>query len=341
MTRPCGASSRFLVPDADEGAATGGQDGHEHEVIPDDRLRLVFVCCHPALPREAQVALTLRLVCGLSSAEIARAFLIKEATMQARITRAKHKIAETRIPYRVPRAEGLPERVDAVLEVVHLVYSAGHTATSGAELTRTDLSRRGLDLARLMHLLQPDDSEVTGLLGLLLLTEARRTARTDELGRLVLMRDQDRAGWDQAAITEGLERVRESLAEPPARRFALMAACAAVHAEAATWEDTDWRQLLGLYDLLLTRWPSPVVALNRAVALSYAESPEAALVAIGPLSDEPTLATYPYLAATRADLLQRVGDHVEAAAAYEEALLLTENDVEADFLATRLRTLRG
>jgi RNA polymerase sigma-70 factor (ECF subfamily) len=333
----------LLVPDATDAtdadeAATDAAPS-EPETFPDDRLRLVFVCCHPALAREAQVALTLRLVCGLSSAEIAKAFLVKEATMQARITRAKRKITQTSIPYRVPRADELPERVEAVLEVVHLVYSTGHTAKFGAELTRIDLAGRGLDLARMLHLLLPDEGEVNGLLALLLFTDARRRARTDDEGQLVLMRDQDRSRWDMSMILAGRACVEHALAHPPVGRFALMAAIAAVHAEAPTWVGTDWEQMLGLYDLLLASWPSPVVALNRAVALSYAETPEAALAALQPLGDEPELATYPYLAATRADLLHRTGDHAAATAAYEEALLLTENDVEADFLAARLREL--
>ncbi|TDO52241.1 RNA polymerase sigma-70 factor (ECF subfamily) [Kribbella sp. VKM Ac-2527] len=324
----------LLMPDpVDEDEAAAG-------VFPDDRLRLVFTCCHPALAQEAQVALTLRLVCGLSSPEIAKAFLVKEATMQARITRAKHKISRSRIPYRIPRLADLPERIDGVLDVVHLVYAAGHTAKFGDELIRTDLTRRGLDLARTVHLLLPDSGEATALLGLLVLTQARHAARVDEAGRLVLMRDQDRARWDSTSIDEGLALVRDALAQPPAGRFALMAAIAAVHSEAGQWEDTDWDEILGLYDLLLARWPSPVVALNRAVALSYVDGPEAALDAIDTLAAEPALATYPYLAATRADLLRRTGHNQAAAAAYEEALAFTDNAVEAEFLSTKLDELR-
>ncbi|TDW19527.1 RNA polymerase sigma factor [Kribbella kalugense] len=311
----------LLIPD--EQASDG--------VFPDDRLRLVFTCCHPALAQEAQIALTLRLVCGLSSAEIAKAFLVKEATMQARITRAKHKISRSGIAYRIPLLADLPERIDAVLDVVHLVYTAGHTAADGDELTRPDLARRGLDLARMMRLLVPESSEAAGLLALLVLTDSRQAARVDDDGRLVLMEDQDRSRWDEELITEGLELVPEALAN--AGRFGVMAAIAAVHAETKRWEDTDWQEILGLYDLLLARWPSPVVALNRVVALSYVDGPEAAL---HQLQDDPALATYPYLASTRAELLRRTGRDAEAQAAYEEALAFTSNAVEAEFLQRRI-----
>ncbi|MFG1817486.1 RNA polymerase sigma factor [Kribbella sp. NPDC049174] len=304
-------------------------------VFPDDRLRLVFTCCHPALAQEAQIALTLRLVCGLSSTEIAKAFLVKETAMQARITRAKHKISQSGIAYRIPRLTDLPERIDVVLDVVHLVYTAGHTAADGDGLTRPDLARRGLDLARMVRLLLPDSGEAAALLALLLLTQARQAARVDDAGRLVLMEDQDRALWDRSLIAEGLELVHEALARP-AGRFGLMAAIAAVHAEAERWEDTDWTEILGLYDLLLARWPSPVVALNRVVALSYVDGPEAGLVALQPLADNPALSTYPYLASTRAELLRRTGRDAEARAAYEEALAFTSNAVEAEFLARRI-----
>jgi RNA polymerase sigma-70 factor (ECF subfamily) len=326
----------LLVPDPVDGDEIAGG------VFPDDRLRLVFTCCHPALAQEAQVALTLKLVCGLSSAEIAKAFLVKEATMQARITRAKYKIAETRIPYRVPRLNDLPERITAVLDVVHLVYSGGHTAKFGGQLSRPDLARRGLDLARMVRLLLPESGEATALLALLLLTQAREAARVDGAGRLVLMSDQDRTLWDGQLIAEGLALVQAALeGGSPVGRFGLLAAIGAVHAEAPRWEDTDWEQILGLYDLLLARWPSPVVALNRAVALSFAEGPEAALDVVRALADEPALATYPYLAATHADLLRRTGRRQEAIAAYEEAIAFTGNTVEADYLNTQLDKLRN
>lgn len=307
--------------------------------IPDDRLRLIFICCHPALAREAQLALTLRLVCGLSTPEVAHAFLIKEATMQARITRAKRKIATARIPYRVPEAEDLPARVDAVLDTIHLVYSAGHTASSGAALIRSDLAARGITLARMLRSLLPDDGEVAGLLALLCLTEARTPARLGPQGELMLLADQDRRTWDRRAISEGLDLVRFALSRPPAGRYALMAAIAAVHAEAPRWEDTDWRQVVGLYDLLLDRWPSPVVALNRAVAVSFADGPAQALAAVEQIGGDPLLVSYSYLAATRADLLRRLERTEEAIAAYDEALRLTDNTTEAAFLANRRREL--
>lgn len=328
----------LLVPDG-EGTSAALPTGDDP--FPDDRLRLVFTCCHPALAGEAQVALTLRLVCGLSSAEVARAFLVKEATMQARITRAKRKIAEAHIPYRAPSEDDLPERVGVVLDVIHLVYSSGHTAGFGDALVRSDLASRGVDLARMLHHLLPGDGEVAGLLALLLLTEARRPARVNAQGQLVLMEDQDRRAWDRDAIAEGLALVCRALSDPPVGRYALMAAIAAVHAEAPRWEDTDWHQLVGLYDLLLRRWPSPVVALNRAVAVSYADGPEQALAAVRALGDEPSLAAYPYLAATRADLMRRLGHREEAIEAYEEALLLAENSIEADFLTRRISGLKG
>jgi predicted RNA polymerase sigma factor len=307
--------------------------------IPDDRLRLIFTCCHPAIATETQVALTLRLLCGLTTAEVGRAFLVSEPTMAARITRAKKKIAAARIPYRVPPADELPARVDAVLTVVHLLFSTGHTAPVGADLIRRDLVERSLDLARMLRTLLPEDADVAGLLALVLLTDARRASRLGYDGQLVLLADQNRAQWDRAAITEGVNLVREALRRRPAGRFALMAAIAAVHAEAPCWQATDWRQIVGLYDLLVTIWPSPVVALNRAVAVGLAEGPEAGLAAVDALGAEPLLASYSYLASARADFLRRLGRTREARLAYEEALLLSENTVEREFLASRLSHL--
>jgi RNA polymerase sigma-70 factor (ECF subfamily) len=307
--------------------------------FPDDRLRLVFTCCHPALAREAQVALTLRLLCGLTTAEVARAFLVPEATMAARITRAKKKIAAARIPYAVPPAADLPGRVDAVLTVVHLLFTTGHTAASGPALRRPDLVERALDLARMLRVLLPGDADVAGLLALVLLTDARRETRVGADGRLLLLEEQDRSRWDAAAITEGVALVREALRRRPPGRFALQAAIAAVHAEAPRWEDTDWREIVALYDLLRDRWPSPVVALNRAVAVGLAEGPAAGLAELDRLAAEPQLARYGYLAAARADFLRRLGRADEARLAYEEALLLTENEVERRFLADRLTAL--
>ena len=319
-----------VEPEPDEIAA--------HEIA-DDRLRLIFTCCHPAIAPEAQVALTLRLLCGLTTAEVARAFLVSESTMAARITRAKKKIAAARIPYRVPPADELPARIDTVLTVVHLLFTTGHTAPAGDDLVRRDLVERSLDLARILRALLPADADVAGLLALILLTDARSATRVAQDGRLLLLAEQDRTQWDREAISEGVALVREALRRRPPGRFALMAAIAAVHAEAPTWQDTDWREVVSLYDLLVQIWPSPVVALNRAVALGLADGPDAGLEALDALAAEPQLAGYGYLAAARADFLRRLGRTAEARSSYEEALLLTENTIERDFLATHLQQL--
>nr|WP_239522782.1 DUF6596 domain-containing protein [Geodermatophilus normandii] len=306
---------------------------------PDDRLRLVVTCCHPALDLPAQVALTLRLVCGLTTAEVARAFLVPTATMAARITRAKKKIAVARIPYRVPPAAELPGRVDAVLAVVHLLFTTGHTAPAGGELVRRDLVERSVELARMLRRLLPRDPAVAGLLALLLLTDARRETRTADDGRLLLLEEQDRARWDRAAIAEGVALVREALRARPPSRYALQAAIAAVHAESPSWDDTDWAEIVALYGVLTRLWPSPVVALNRAVAVGFARGPAAGLADLDELAAEPQLAGYGYLPAARADLLRRLGRVGEAREAYTEALLLTGNAAEREFLASRLRAL--
>jgi RNA polymerase sigma-70 factor (ECF subfamily) len=312
------------------------QEGHQ---VADDRLRLIFTCCHPALSPAAQVAMTLRLVCGLSTAEIARAFLVSEPTMAARITRAKKKIAAARIPYRVPGAQELPERVEAVLAVVHLVFTTGHTAPAGEALVRADLVERSLDLARMLRQLLRSDGEVAGLLALIVLTEARSATRVSEQGELLLLGDQDRSRWDQAAIEEGAALVREALRRRPPGRFGLMAAIAAVHAQAPSFRQTDWTEIVGLYDRLAETWPSPVVALNRAAAVGLADGPAAGLLALDQLRQEPALAGYRYLAAARADFLRRLGRGDEARDAYMQALALTENAVERAFLRGRLATL--
>ncbi|WP_228812445.1 sigma-70 family RNA polymerase sigma factor [Nocardia otitidiscaviarum] len=417
--------------------------------IPDDRLRLICTCCHPALSIEAQVALTLRLVCGLTTAEVARAFLVGESTMAARITRAKKKIAAARIPYRVPAPAELPERIDAVLTVVHLLFTTGHTAPSGDALIRHDLADRATDLTRMLRLLLPDNAEVAGLLALILLTDARRDTRVDASGAMVPLADQDRTRWDRTRIAEGLALVRAALsssphgtgprtrnspdgshpepgpppapsdrprpdsathpdhaespaephpapsdrpqpfdtthpdhADPPAEphptpsehaeptvrshptppgdsattggssrnhaglpptapgRYALQAAIAAVHAESPSYADTDWHDLLGLYDILIQCWPSPVVALNRAVALGMAEGPAAGLAALEPLTAEPQLAAYPYLPAARAHFLAELGRTDAARLAYEEAILLADNAPQRGYLAAELARLR-
>ncbi len=307
--------------------------------FPDDRLRLLFTCCHPALDPQAQVALSLRLLCGLSTLEVARAFLVSEPTMAARITRAKKKIAQARIPYRVPGTDDLPERVDAVLAAIHLLFTTGHSAPAGDQLVRHDLVTRALDLTRMLGTLLPLP-EVTGLEALIMLTDARRATRVDDAGRLLLLEHQDRSQWDHAQIGQALDLVRQALTGDPGR-YALQAAIAAVHAEAATYEDTDWREIVGLYDLLLHQWPSPVVHLNRAVAVGMVAGPQAGLDALAPLGDEPVLAAYAYLPVARAHFLTELGRTEEARTAYEEALLLTENAVERAYLAEKLSGLEA
>jgi RNA polymerase sigma-70 factor, ECF subfamily len=325
------------------GPSEPGADDSEREaeVIPDDRLRLVFTCCHPALAREAQVALTLRLVCGLTTAEIARAFLVPEPTMAARVTRAKKKISAARIAYRVPGEAELPDRLDAVLTVVHLLYTTGHTAPAGDGLVRADLVERAIDLARTLRALMPDEREVRGLLALLLLTDARRATRTAPDGRLLLLEEQDRSRWDLAAIDEGDGLVIEALRGGRPGRFALQAAIAAVHAQAPSYAETDWPQLLQLYGELLRAWPSPVVALNRAVVLAMVDGPAAGLAAVTELERDGRLAGYRYLPAAKADLLRRLGRGAEAATAYQEALDLADNAAEQAFLAGRITEVSG
>ena len=317
------------------------QDEAEPEVVevsavPDERLRLLFTCCHPALPAEARVALTLRLLGGLTTAEIARAFLVAEPTMAARITRAKKKIAEARIPYRVPGRVELPERLDSVLTAVHLLFSTGHTAGEGDALVREELCDRALHLARTLAALLPEQAETRGLLGLLLLTDARRATRTDEQGRLLLLADQDRTGWDQRAILEGLTVTAGALASGPPERFTLQAAIAGVHAMAPSLEQTDWPRVVHLYDRLLAVWNTPVVALNRAAAVAFADGPAAALPLLDELATDPRLAEYSYLPATRADLLRRLGDAAGATRSYRRAMELTANAAERAFLEQRL-----
>ena len=313
------------------------QPGREAaEEIGDDRLALIFTCCHPALAREAQVALTLRLVCGLGTADIARAFLVSEPTMAARVTRAKKKISAARIAYRVPGTAELPDRLDAVLTVVHLLYTTGHAAPAGPGLVRGDLVERAVALARLLCRLMPDEREARGLLALLLLSDARRAARTDASGQLVLLADQDRSRWDQAAISEGAALVPGALRGGLPGRFALQAAIDAVHASAPSYDETDWPRLLLLYDELQRSWPSPVVALNRAVVRAMVDGPAAALADVAVLEQDARLAGYRYLPAAKADLLRRLGRLPEAAAAYQAALELSENAAEQGFLSRRL-----
>ena len=323
-------------PVAASAPPAAGPGAEEDEVIPDDRLRLIFTCCHPALAREAQVALTLRLVCGLTTVEIAQAFLVSEPTMAARVTRAKKKISAARIAYRVPAPAELPDRLDAVLTVVHLLYTTGHTAPGGGNLVRADLVDRAIGLARMLRALMPDEREVAGLLALILLTDARRATRADARGRLLLLEEQDRSLWDRVVIAEGTAMVPWALRGGRPGRFALQAAIAALHAEAPGYAQTDWRQIVALYDALLRVWSSPVVALNRAVAVAMAQGPAAGLAQIGELEADGRLDAYRYLPAAKADLLRRLGRREAAAQAYRDALALTDNTAEREFLARRL-----
>jgi len=324
----------LIVPEQRSADAAEPDDGSD--VIADDRLRLIFTCCHPALAREAQVALTLRLVCGLTTADIAKAFVVSEPTMAARVTRAKKKIAAARIAYRVPESAELPDRLDAALTVIHLLYTTGHTDPHGSGLVRPDLVDRAIALARLLRELMPDEPEAGGLLALLLITDARRATRTDANGGLQLLEKQNRSQWDAAAIAEGCALVTDAVRGSRPGRFALQAAIAAVHAEAPSYAETDWPQLLDLYDRLLEAWPSPVVALNRAVVVAMVSGPAAALEEITGLELDGRLDGYRYLPAAKADLLRRLDRRDEARLSYQAALDLSENAAERAFLAGRI-----
>ena len=315
-----------------------GGDETDVSGIPDDRLRLIFTCCHPALPMEARVALTLKTLGGLTTGEIARAFLVPEPTMAQRLVRAKHKIREAAIPYRVPPAELLPERLPGVLAVLYLVFNEGYAATSGP-LVRTDLCDEAIRLTRVLETLMPGEPEAAGLLALMLLQHSHRNARTGPRGELVLLEDQDRARWDHAMIDEGLAILDRAIVARRPGPYQLQGAIAALHARAPRPEDTDWPQIAALYDRLAESSPSPVVELNRAVAIAMADGPELGLALFIPLEDE--LDGYHLFHAARADLFRRLHRNEEAAAAYRRALELVTNQEQRSYLERRLAEVTG
>jgi len=316
---------------------TPSGDGDE---IEDDRLRLIFTCCHPALAPEAQVALTLREVCGLTTEEIAQAFLTSPATLAQRIVRAKAKIREARIPYEVPGPDELPQRLDSVLRVIYLVFNEGYSASSGKSVTRLDLSSEAIRVGRLLAALLPEP-EAIGLLALMLLHESRRAARASATGELILLNDQDRWLWNRELIGEGSALVRGALASRRVGPYTLQAAIAAVHAEAADAEATDWNEIVGLYDVLLRTDPSPVIELNRAVAVAMRDGPAAGLALVDAILARGDLADYHLAHAARADLCRRMGNLAQAGAAYRRALALARQEPERRFLERRLAELGG
>jgi RNA polymerase sigma-70 factor (ECF subfamily) len=319
-------------------ALTDGTSAEDHEGVEDDRLRLVFTCCHPALAPDAQVALTLREVCGLTTEEIARAYLAAPSTIAQRIVRAKTKIREARIPYEVPGHSELPERLDSVLRVIYLVFNEGYLASSGESLTRHDLSGEAIRLGRLLVELLPEP-EAVGLLALMLLHESRRAARTSPSGELVLLSDQDRSLWNREQIADGAALVEGALSSRRFGPYTLQAAIAAVHAQAPTAEATDWAQIVGLYDVLLRADPSPVVELNRAVAVAMRDGPAAGLAAVDAILARGELDDYHLAHSVRADLCRRLGRTADARAAYQRAMNLTQQGSERRFLERRLAEL--
>ena len=315
------------------------EDGLEELGLEDDRLRLIFTCCHPSLPPEARVALTLREVYGLTTEEIAKAFLTAPRTLAQRIVRAKAKIRETRIPYEVPTPQELPERLGAVLHVIYLVFNEGYSAAAGAEVTRAELTGEAIRLGRLLAELQPEP-EVIGLLALMLLQESRRAARTSPTGELILLESQDRALWNREQIAEGVALLEKALQSRRFGSYTLQAAIAAVHAQAESAAATDWRQIVALYDQLVRIHPSPVAQLNRAVAIAMCDGPEAGLTHIDAVLEHGELANYYLAHSARAELYRRLGRTAEARASYEKALALTQQEPERQFLQERIRQLK-
>lgn len=325
----------------DAGIVDSGAEGAMATDGLDDRIRLIFTCCHPALAPEARIALTLRTLGGLQTAEIARAFLVPEATLAQRLVRAKRKIRDAGIPYRVPPRELLPERLDGVLRALYLIFNEGYSATAGDALVRRELTAEAIRLARVLVSLLPDEPEARGLLALVLLQDARRDARTSAAGELVLLEDQDRSRWDRAEIEEGRALLQAALRAGRAGPYQVQAAIAALHGEAERAADTDWRQIAALYTRLRELDPSPVVELNLAVAVAMAEGPAVGLALLEPLAADERLAGYPYLHAARADLLRRLGRPRAAAPAYRRAIEVTTNEVERAFLVRRLAEVEG
>jgi len=330
---------RFL-----EAQGSSAETSHEEESLEDDRLRLIFTCCHPSLAPEARVALTLREVCGLTTEEIAKAFLTTPRTLAQRIVRAKAKIRETKIPYEVPTPEELPQRLGAVLQVIYLVFNEGYSAAAGAQVTRAELTGEAIRLVRLLTELQPEREgvlpEIMGLLALMLLQESRRAARSSLTGELILLENQDRSLWNREQIAEGVALVEKALHSRRFGSYTLQAAIAAVHAEAESAAATDWPQIVALYDQLLRIQPSPVVGLNRAVAIAMRDGPEAGLAQIDAILQQGELANYYLAHSARADMYRRLGRPAEARSAYEKALALTQQEPERHFLQERIRQLK-
>jgi len=333
---------RYLEAQSSSAESSNEEDGLE-DSLEDDRLRLIFTCCHPSLPPEARVALTLREVCGLTTEEIAKAFLTTPRTLAQRIVRAKAKIRDTPIPYEVPATQELPERLDAVLQVIYLVFNEGYSAAAGAEVTRAELTSEAIRLGRLLAELQPKqeiEPEVVGLLSLMLLQESRRAARTSPTGELILLENQDRSLWNREQIAEGAALLEKALKSRRFGPYTLQAAIAAVHAEAESVAATDWRQIVALYDRLLRIQPSPVVQLNRAVAIAMRDGPEVGLAQIDAVLEQGELANYYLAHSAQADMYRRLGRTAEARSSYQKALALTQQEPERQFLQERIRQLK-